>query len=61
MPVTDTTDPENEATSGFEDRLAQAGHKLLEMFIAVCAAPDDPAVAASANEALRDLDILLRN
>ncbi|MGQ0717662.1 MAG: hypothetical protein ACT4NP_10200 [Pseudonocardiales bacterium] len=34
----------------------QAGHHMLEMFAAVCAAPDDPGVADRANEALRALE-----
>jgi hypothetical protein len=39
--------------------LATAGYRLLELFGAVCGAPDDPAVAAEAQAALADLESLL--
>lgn len=42
-----------------DERLDQAERHLLEMFAAVCAAPDDPGVADHANEALRELEALL--
>ena len=38
------------------ERIDQLGHHLLEMFAAVCAAPEDPTVAAEANRTLRELD-----
>lgn len=43
-----------------EQDLAGAGERLLGMFVAVCGAPDDLDVAASANQALREFDTLLR-
>jgi len=42
-----------------EARRAEAGHKVLEMFAAVCGAPDDAVVAAQANQALAELQALL--
>ncbi|HEY3608762.1 MAG TPA: hypothetical protein VGL06_14755 [Pseudonocardiaceae bacterium] len=47
------------STNDVPDALAAAGHQLLEMFVAVCGAPDDPAVAEQANAALNELDRLL--
>jgi lysylphosphatidylglycerol synthetase-like protein (DUF2156 family) len=39
--------------------LTTAGYRLLELFGAVCGAPDDPVVAAKAQAALADLESLL--
>jgi len=52
----DTPDSGHEHADG---RLDKAGHHVLEMFAAVCAAPDDVAVADLANDALRELETLL--
>lgn len=52
----DTTDCGHEHA---DEWLGQAGHHLLEMFVALCAAPDDPAVADRANVALHELEVLL--
>jgi len=45
--------------AGVEQELSAAGHRVLEMFVAVCHAPDDPVVAAEANQALTDLQAVL--
>ena len=43
-------------TDGTADtQLAAAGHRVLEMFVAICGAPDDEQVAAEANRALAEL------
>jgi hypothetical protein len=52
----DTTDNDQQRTV---ERIDQACHHLLEMFAAVCAAPDDPIVTAEANAALRELEDIL--
>ncbi|AGL15824.1 hypothetical protein [Actinoplanes sp. N902-109] len=41
------------------DAVADTLHEVLEGFIAVCGTPDDPAVAAAADDALARLDDLL--
>ena len=41
------------------DQLMPAALKVLEMFAAVCGAPDDPGTAREADEALWRLDELL--
>ena len=57
-PLTTTgTTVETEPTAA--EARAEAGHKVLEMFAAVCGAPDDPAVATEANQALAELQALL--
>ena len=38
------------------EQIDQLGHHLLKMFVAVCAAPDDPTVAVEANMTLHELD-----
>lgn len=50
------TDHDQQRTT---ERIDQICHHLLEMFAAVCTAPDDPTVAAEANETLRELEGLL--
>jgi hypothetical protein len=58
-----STDVEHDQTDSdhqrADERIDQACHHLLEMFAAVCAAPDDSTVAAQANAALRELEGLL--
>jgi hypothetical protein len=56
--VSATNETEPQANTR-EEQLEQAGHQLLEAFVAVCGAPDDLEVAASANAALHDLEALL--
>ncbi len=49
----------DDETTGGGTAIDHAGHHVLEMFAAVCGAPDDAAVAARADRALRDLESLL--
>lgn len=42
------------------ERIGAACQNVMGMFMAVCGAPDDPAVAEQANGALRELDGLMR-
>jgi hypothetical protein len=51
--------PKEGSQASVDARRAEAGHKVLEMFAAVCGAPDAPAVAAEANQALAELQALL--
>jgi hypothetical protein len=51
--------PTDQDRQRISERIDQTCHHLMEMFAAVCAAPDDPTVAAQANEALRELECLL--
>lgn len=58
-----STDVEHDTTERghqrADERIDQASHRLLDMFAAVCAAPDDQTVADQANLALRELEGLL--
>jgi hypothetical protein len=52
-------DPADNGHQRAAEQIDQICHHLLEMFAAVCAAPDDPALAAEANATLRELENLL--
>jgi hypothetical protein len=59
MPTEAELDATDNADRHAAERIDQACHHLLEMFMAVCAAPDDPAAATEANVALRELENIL--
>lgn len=42
-----------------DDAAAEALHEVLNGFVAVCGAPDDPEVTGAADDALARLDALL--
>lgn len=52
-------DPADNGHQRIAEQIDQICHHLLEMFAAVCAAPDDPTVAAEANVTLRELEDIL--
>lgn len=53
--MTATTEDETADGSQLDGPLEAAGHRVLEMFVAICGAPDDASIAAEGNRALADL------
>ncbi|MDT0262137.1 hypothetical protein [Jatrophihabitans lederbergiae] len=58
-PTAITGTPAESDQPATDPQRVEAGHKVLEMFAAVCGAPDDAAVATQANQALAELQALL--